>query len=169
MIFGPSLVKEVDPPAISKMGPKFPKVAERGERDPKGAEAPRGKIWPQRDRVWNQYAHRVFLSRLGREGGGECPRAEGVGGGKPPPLQPVLTRPTEGRRILRAAWRVAGTIMASKIAQVMVKCLSKSDQGVVLENDLLPRSFLECSWAPFDGFCGFRERIKNMTDREYIS
>ena len=29
MIFGPSLVKEVDPPAISKMGPRFPKVAER--------------------------------------------------------------------------------------------------------------------------------------------
>jgi hypothetical protein len=38
MIFGPSLVKEVDPPAISKMGPRFPKVA---ERDPKGAEPTR--------------------------------------------------------------------------------------------------------------------------------
>ena len=37
MIFGPSLIKEVDPPAISKMGPTFPKVAERG---PKGAGSP---------------------------------------------------------------------------------------------------------------------------------
>ena len=37
MIFGPSLIKEVDPPAISKMGPTFPKVAARG---PKGAGSP---------------------------------------------------------------------------------------------------------------------------------
>ena len=37
MIFGPSLIKEVDPSAISKMGPTFPKVAERG---PKGAGSP---------------------------------------------------------------------------------------------------------------------------------
>ena len=41
MIFGPSLVKEVDPPAISKMGPRFPKVA---EGDPKGAEPTRRRI-----------------------------------------------------------------------------------------------------------------------------
>ena len=40
MLFGPSLVKEVDPPAISKMGPTFPKVA---ERDPKGAGSPAGQ------------------------------------------------------------------------------------------------------------------------------
>ena len=50
--------------------------------------------------MWNQYTYRVFLSRLGRGFGGEGPRAEGVGGGKPPPFQPVLTRPTKGRRIL---------------------------------------------------------------------
>ncbi len=45
MIFGPSLVKEVDPPAISKMGPRFPKVAERGPKckKPRAAEfAPQG-------------------------------------------------------------------------------------------------------------------------------
>ena len=41
MIFGPSLIKEVDPPAISKMGPRFPKVA---EGDPKGAEPTRRRI-----------------------------------------------------------------------------------------------------------------------------
>ena len=43
----------------------------------------------------------MFLSRLGRGIGGEGPRAEGVGGGKPP-FQGVLTRPTEGRRTLYA-------------------------------------------------------------------
>ena len=48
MIFGPSLVKEVDPPAISKMGPTFPKVAERG---PKGAEAPRRRILTVAEKV----------------------------------------------------------------------------------------------------------------------
>ena len=37
MIFGPSLLKEVDSPAISKMGPTFAKVAEGG---PKGAGSP---------------------------------------------------------------------------------------------------------------------------------
>ena len=37
MIFGSSLIKEVDPSAISKMGPTFPKVAERG---PKCKESP---------------------------------------------------------------------------------------------------------------------------------
>ena len=76
MIFGPSLIKEVDPPAISKMGPTFPKVAERG---PKCKEAPRGRIWSQRAKVWNQYTYRVFLSRLGRGFGGE-----GAQGGGPP-------------------------------------------------------------------------------------
>ena len=35
--------------------------------------------------MWNQYTYRVFLSGLGRGFGGEGPRAEGVGGGKPPP------------------------------------------------------------------------------------
>ena len=33
--------------------------------------------------------------------GGGVPRAEGVGGGKPPPMG-GLTRPTEGRRIFHA-------------------------------------------------------------------
>ena len=44
MIFGPSLIKEVDPPAISKMGPTFPKVAERG---PKGAGPPGAGFGPE--------------------------------------------------------------------------------------------------------------------------
>ena len=49
--------------------------------------------------MWNQYTYRAFFNPLGRGFGGEGPRAEGVGGGKPPPLQNGLTRPTEGRRI----------------------------------------------------------------------
>ena len=108
MIFGPSLLKEVDSPAISKMGPTFPKVAERG---PKCKEAPRRRIWSPRAKVWNQYTYRVFLSRLGRGVGGEGPGAEGVGGGKPPPFQDGLTRPTEGRRIL-ALWAPFGFPLA---------------------------------------------------------
>ena len=82
MIFGPSLIKEVDPPAISKMGPTFPKVAEGG---PKGAGSPRRRIWSPWAKVRPQYTYRVFLRRLGRGVGGEGPRAEGIGGGKPPP------------------------------------------------------------------------------------
>ena len=43
------------------------------------------------------------IDELGRGFGGEGPRAEGVGGGKLPPFQEVLTRPTEGRRMTGSA------------------------------------------------------------------
>ena len=84
MIFGSSLIKEVDPPAISKMGPTFPKVAERG---PKCKERPRCRIWSPWAKVRPQYTYRVFLSRLGRGVCGETPQGgRGWGGGKPPPV-----------------------------------------------------------------------------------
>ena len=82
MIFGSSLIKEVDPSAISKMEPAFPRVPERGMKGAQSARrAPRRRIWSQRAKVWNQYTYRVFLSRLGRGFGGEGAQGgEGVGG-----------------------------------------------------------------------------------------
>ena len=36
------------------------------------------------------------MDELGPRFGGEGGRVDGVGGGKPPPFQKVLTRPTDG-------------------------------------------------------------------------
>ena len=47
MIFGPSLIKEVDPSAISKMGPTFPKVAEGGPKCKKPRVAEFGPKGPK--------------------------------------------------------------------------------------------------------------------------
>ena len=48
------------------------------------------------------FNNRVRIDELGADFGGEVPRAEGVGGGKPPPPVKVLTRTS--RRIFRVPW-----------------------------------------------------------------
>ena len=146
--------------------------------------APRRRIRSPWAKVWTQYTYRVFLHRLGADLGGEGPRAEGVGGGKPPPFQKVLTRPTEGRRILSAqkapagrlsgqtynslrsahARRPAYTFLRLRLLlhhNLKTQSVIPTSRGTPPPPPIGPRALWRDPRGPWDPFGGYSEAIPN--------
>ena len=79
------------------------------QKVPKGTLCPRRRIWSVQAKPWSRYTYRVQMDRLGPRFGGEGPRAEGVGGGKPPPNRWSDT-PDRGSADLAHFWLPFGAL-----------------------------------------------------------